>query len=321
MSDLDFNKVYDNSQVVCYQKCPMAYYLQYVKGLVKSDSKESSTLHIDFGSHFHKFLELFYDREMKGGKEPINVNEIWSTFEDREDEAVKTRRNGERLCLAYVENYKGQDRFEILEVEKSRVFDLGDYKFIVKRDAVVRESGNVFSFEHKTTGSLGPWYFDNYFIDSQMDAQTYVTGLDYGFCSGVLLNVAEPKWIEKNVLLRPDDPNVKLYSEVEIKYSSYHKYKCEMAYCKGFRSNFARDIVSRSEGEIEQWKNNTIGWIEKIEESKKKGEWLRSGSGWGCSRCQYKEICKVSKGIKVDESMTEIMYEEIDPYGYLKEGV
>ncbi len=316
---MNWNKTYDNSQVVTYQSCPMKYYLQYIKGLVKSDTANDATLHIDYGDKYHKFLEAYYKRQMNGTDESIDLLKIWSYFEDREGEVTKTRFTGIELCKAYIATYCNQDTFEVLEVEKPCVIDLGGYKFIVKRDGVIKENDNIYAFEHKTTGKLNRWYFDQYFINSQMDAQTYVTLKDYGSCSGVMLNIAQPQYLSKpsSPLLQPDDPNVKLYSDVEIKYSKYHK--ADRAYCQGFKANFDRDIISRTTNELEEWENNTIEWIKRIEESKESNKWLKSSSGYNCKNCQYKEICKVSKGTEIDECVTEVMYDEVDSLSYLKE--
>ena len=54
-----------------------------------------------------------------------------------------------------------------------------------------------FGLEHKTTKSLGYYYFDKYFLSPQITAQCYSILKDFGSCSGVLLNVGEIKMLKR----------------------------------------------------------------------------------------------------------------------------
>ena len=95
-------------------------------------------------------------------------------------------------------------------------------------------------------------------------------------------------------------------------------YKSDRAYCSGFTAEFDRDTISRSKDELEHWKNCTISWIDKIEDCRESGEWLRIDNGFNCSRCSYKEICKVSIGMDIDESISEVLFGVKDnPLDYL----
>ena len=287
------NKIYDNSQVTTYQKCPFSYYLQYVLGLKKNVLDDSnSSMH--FGSAVHEFLESFYS------KKKFNINE----YEEPEGMPQYSRESLKFVCDTYISKFEEKDsNLDIKECEKVSECDLGGYKFIVKKDGVFEQNGNVFGLEHKTTKSISYNYFDKFFNNSQISAQCYTTQQDYGQCSGILLNAIEVKLLKR----KPTAKGYDGWREVEDGFVT----------CR-----INREYINRTPDEVEQWKNNTTGWIGLIEKNKEDNKWLRSDGLWGgiiCSSCTYKELCKVSVGIELDESIADLMYDKVDPYEYLRE--
>ena len=90
--------LYDNSQVSQFQKCPMSYYLQYVRGLkLKCEDVMRQ------GSEIHEQLEMHYNG---------------FTPEDN------------FLMETYVEKYK-DDKFKVLCTEQSIKFKIFNKLFVV----------------------------------------------------------------------------------------------------------------------------------------------------------------------------------------------
>jgi len=308
----NYKQIFDNSQIVTIQQCPMLYYLQYELGLVRRDK---SYVDLDFGDYTHRFLRAY------SSGEPVVIPDIWSSFEDVIDEEIKTKQNGIRLCEAYHQEYKNKDKNLVFkEIEDVHYFDLNGINMCVKRDAVVESQGNIYAFESKTTRSWVGNVINSFFINSQASIQTYSTELKYGHCSGVILNILQVKHTTKPALFQPDAPEIKLYSNVEFKYSKY--YKQEMAYCSGFNCKLERTVIDRTPQEIEDWKQNVRYWINIILHNRIINEWPKADAGRVCSAfsgCPYRELCKTSIGMNLDEAIMETLYEKKDPYQYLKD--
>lgn len=292
---MEINNCYDNSQISTFQACPMSYYLQYVKG-IRKNIVDDSNASMNFGTYFHKFAESFY------GKTGVKFNEIVKDYEEPQDLPQYSKQALELFCKTFYQKYAEQDKkFTIKETEKTSIFDLGTYKFIVKKDGAFEYQGNTFGLEHKTTKSLSYNYFDKFFLSSQISAQVYDTKRLYGSCSGIMLNVGEIKLLKR----KPSGD-----------YDGVLETPEGFIVCK-----FSRDFVNRNPSEIEDWQNNTIAWINEIEKCKEFNTWNKATGSWGgmiCSKCQYKELCKTSVGLELDESILEVLYEKCDPYEYLK---
>ena len=291
---------FDNSQITTYIKCPMAYYLQYVKGL-KKNTIDDTNASMNFGESVHKFLEIHFNRYMN-----VSFEDIIEKYQEPEDLPQYSKKSLTFFCKTYLEKYSTTDKaFDCLEVEKPCELDLDGFKFIVKKDGVIKYNDNIYGLENKTTKSISFNYFDKYFLNSQISAQCYSTFNDYKQCSGILLNVGEIKYLKR----KPTGD----YDGVLPEGDGYIA-------CK-----FNRDFVNRNLSELADWKQTAIGWIKKIQQSKKDDDWLKACGSWGgiiCSSCQYKELCKVSVGTCLDESILDVLYETVNPYQYLetKEG-
>jgi len=294
---VNIENCYDNSQLAQFQKCPMSYYLQYVKGFRKSIIDDSNAA-MYFGSAVHSFLEtLFLGKSLQ----PRTLAEAYVQPEDLPQYSLKAL---EFVCQKYVEKYKLEDaKFEVLEVEKTSYIDIGKHKFIVKKDGVIKHNDNIFGLEHKTTKSISYNYFSKFFLNSQISAQVQSTIQDYGQCNGILLNAIECKLLKR----KPTSSAYDGFMEVP----------------EGFVTvKFQRDYINRTPHEIQDWREQTKQWIDLIEYTRKNDLWLKSTGSWSgiiCSSCEYKELCKVSRGLELDESITDCLYEETDPYGYLKQ--
>lgn len=286
----------DNSQISQFQKCQMSYYLQYIEGLKIQDGGVFNAK-INFGSAFHKVLENYYG----GHTDPIG--DVLKTYLSPEGMPEYSREALEFIFTKYQEKYTQIDNdWEIIELEKNYKFN--DLPFTVKRDGVIKWNGSIYSLEHKTTGSISQHYFDKYYLNAQITAQVASTIEQYGECSGVLLNVCEIKCLKRK-------PSKNYFGVMQVG----DKYIC---------CDFDRDYINRTDREIDDWKQNTKTWIDKINVCKVLGAWGKATSSMGgatCNGCEYRQLCKESTGLSIDKNTVSFMYERVDPYEYLKENV
>ena len=286
---------YDNSQLATYQACPFSYYLQYIV-CIKKNVYDDSNASMQFGSAAHSFWQEFYKPTGK------KFSELIESYVEPEGMPQFSKQALEFFCKTYNDKYYEKDKqYNVKEVENVSKFNLGKYLFIVKKDGAIETQGNIYGLEHKTTKSLSYNYFEKYFLNSQISAQCYDVIRKYGQCSGILLNVGEIKMLKR----KPSG-----------------EYDGFMQHPDGFITvKFNRDFINRTQDEIKDWEQNTVAWIEQIEENKQLGDWKKSCGSWGgmiCSKCPYKELCKTSVGMKLDESIMDVLYEKCNPFEYLE---
>lgn len=295
---IKINECYDNSQISTFQMCPMAYYLQYVVGIKKSVLDDTNAA-MNFGDYFHRFAESFYGKI--GGK----FEEIVKDYIEPEGLPQYSKSALELFCKTFYQKYKENDtKFTIKETEKTSVFDLDRFRFIVKKDGAFEYQNNTFGLEHKTTKSISYNYFDKFLLSSQISAQVYDTQRIYGSCSGIMINAGEIKLLKR----KPSG-----------EYDGMQETEGGFIVCK-----FNRDFINRNPSEIEDWKDNTLYWLNRIDECKRESLWFKSTGSWGgsiCARCQFKELCKTSTGLNLDESVIEVLYEKCNPYEYLEKEI
>lgn len=284
------NIMYDNSSISQFSKCPMSYYLQYILQLKKKyidDSNQSK----QFGDYFHKFVES----QLK------KTSFTLEGYEAPEDLPQYSKKALETFCKTYIDKYSMEDKeYELLNIEDVFEFDLGGYPFKVKCDAVIGHRGNIYGLELKTTKSISYNYFSKYFLNSQISAQCYAIKQKYGQCSGILLRVGETKVLKR----KPTGD----YDSVTLVEDGY------------VTSKFTSDFINRNNRELEDWSQNTVQWITAIENSNQAKFYPKATGSWGgtiCSTCEYRDLCKVSKGLEIDEEIKDVLYEEVDATNYL----
>lgn len=303
MNDTPKVHPYDNSQISTFQTCQMQYYLQYLCGLKRGDKADDSTMHIDFGKHFHDFLERYYKHEQN-----ISIKEIWSEYHDREGEYAKTQKSGEFLCKQYHLKWSHEDHdLKILDVEQSLQFEVNGVPFLVKVDMVYEKNGSIYGREHKTGKNIGYNYFDKYhFINSQISAQYYAIKQKYGRCDGIEVNAAEIKSLSR----KPTSSD----------YDGWEPFTKDDGRNAWRTAKFRRDICTRMPNEINDWYENVSKWISQLERTKETQEFLKSDGLWSgiiCSNCEYRDLCKVSVGMNINESVRGLFYLEVEPYEYM----
>ena len=76
-----------------------------------------------------------------------------------------------------------------------------------------------------------------------------------------------------------------------------------------------RNPISKTDKQLEQWKDNTQCWIESIDPL---NIYLKSTSSYACNMCSFRDLCIHSYRDKIDESVLEMFYEKCDPFAYLE---
>lgn len=192
---------------------------------------------------------------------------------------------------AYREHYK--DNFKILAVEETIQLD---FDFVVKPDLVVEQSGNIFGYEHKTTDrNLDDKYFSRYKTSAQVEAQFYAIKHKFGRCDGIIINAISIKDLKR----KPTSDSYVAWKEIDGRYIALE---------------LQREPISKTDKQIEQWKTNTLRWIDSIQ---KEDLYRKCTSSYACNLCDMLDLCKFSFDDKVDESVLQMYYERCDPYAYL----
>lgn len=278
---------YDNSQLQTFKDCPEKYRLRYLEGLKKRE--EGVDEHDkEFGKAIHAGLEAYYKK--------ASMVEVKKAFSDNYplqlngEDLAKTQANGLLLLDGYAKHYAEQDKqWTVKAVEVADEFELAPgILFTVKIDLVVEQQGCIYFVDHKTTGKTFNWaYWGQFEPNSQLSAYTAYCQAKYGECSGGIINAIQLGYRQR-------------------------AYKGEPA---GFHYGFQRQLFNRNQSQIKAWKEDTKGWINRLEATKEDegGPWLKNEGQ--CRFCSYKEIC-----ISVnDEQVKEQLYEKVNPKEYLND--
>lgn len=279
--------MYDNSQLQAFKDCPERYRLKYVQQLRKREEGEESHDR-NFGSAIHTGLEGLY----KGKSLEESVKEFKLAYPEQlnTEDLAKTQGNGILLLDAYAKHYQEEDKkWKVKAVEVADTFQIAPgVDFTVKIDLIIEQQGCIYFVDHKTTGKAFNWtYWSKFEPNSQITGYTAYCQSKFGECSGGVIN------------------GIKLGFR-------QNKYKGEPA---GFHYEFQRQLFNRNQDQIKAWKQDTLAWISKLEESKLNDSnvWLKNENQ--CVYCEYKAICISC----ADEQIIEQLYEKHDAKGYLND--
>lgn len=284
--------IYDNSQLQEFKNCQYRYWLHYGLGYAKRQEGEGEHDR-NFGTAIHGGLETYY----KGGDRQKVLDNFASLYPDqlKADDLAKTQENGKKLLQAYIDHYSAEDkRFKILGVEEGGTFEIAEgVSYRVKIDLVVEnlEQGGIYVMDHKTTGkSFDYRYWSQFEPNSQLTGYVAWAKNRFGACSGAYVN------------------GIRLGHR-------QRSYKGEPA---GFYYEFQRQLFNRNEQQIENWKRDTVNWINQLEKVKDQGT---PGKNMGaCAYCSYRPICLAewNPNDEADRECIEIQYKKVDPYAYLR---
>ena len=282
----------DNSQIQTFKDCALKYRFQYRDGYAAQDSGDAEHDR-EFGSAVHSGLAEWY----RGKGEDAMIEAFRSEYGVHldEEDLAKTPETGVILLREYIKEVEGRDSaFEIVSVEETEELTIGEIRYLVKIDLVLRRksTGEIYGMDHKVTGkSLKSSDFWNRFEpNDQITGYDYHLAKKYGGCSGIYVNGLQAGYRSR-------------------------AYKGEPA---GFHYHFERQLFNRSPIQREVWEKRLIQWTEKLQESKERNVWLPNTSQ--CRFCSYRPICiaEWNPDLEEDRELIEIQYKKVDPFAYLE---
>jgi hypothetical protein len=294
---------WDNTSLSMLQTCPYKYYLTIIEGW----KAKSGSVHLVFGGHYAKAMERFFKFRAEGMEYDdaldevirLTLEETWvgREYYDLDDhmglaagwpapildtgapwESNDSKKNRETLVRSivwYFEEY-ADDSCQTLHladgspaVELSFVLESGikapdgsDYILTGHLDRLVEFGGDKFVMDQKTTGgALGSYYFSAYDLDNQMSQYTFAGRIGFDTpVSGVIIDAAQ-------IMV-------------------------------GFTA-FGRGITMRSQGQLEEWHQNSEAWLHLAERFSAEEKWPQNRMS--CNNyggCVFKNICNKDPAVR-----------------------
>jgi hypothetical protein len=209
-------RLYDNTRLSAFRKCPRYYYYRHVRHWEAIDTKVA----LSFGKAWHAAMEYVWPAIIAGTEKRdimktamLYWTKAWVedghpaklTLAQEQEYAPRTPSTALEMLVDYIDQrYRRISELEIISVEKPFVvpLDPDDDKlfYIGKMDKVVREKTGrrkVRSIEHKTTtaykkdGKFKQSFLDSFSPNAQIDGYIYALHMTYpGEVSGVWIDGA-----------------------------------------------------------------------------------------------------------------------------------
>lgn len=239
-------------------------------------------LPLSFGIAIHEALDKFYTEGLDSA-----IQRFKETFEDVEEEQLRTVANGVKLLKTYAEKYAREPFKVIAKPEGSFLFKVGDVDYVGKIDLPVEWDGQLWIMEHKTTSYIKSGYFDQFMLDKQptgyvLAAEAYLERP----CIGCIINVLEP-WKE---LVRPTAKSKQPFD------------------------HFVRYPLTKSKEHKERFKLNVQRIVRDIEWCKENDEWYEAENKNVCvfyqRKCPYFDLCFYGENERI---LSQYKVEEWNP--------
>ena len=275
-------RTFDYTSMSTFQSCPKKYYYRMIKHLVPKTVAPA----LSFGKAMHSALEVYYIFVNLGYEKPRamenGITAFYNEYEDTIGEDRRTLANGEKLLLGYLEVYLNEP-FKVLATEVGFAVPIEyknaegeDRSFILvgRLDALVSWNGPLYVLETKSTAQLGAGYFNQFEMNQQMDG--YIIGATLSTGQKVMGAVVNALEVWKDVK-RVSDKTKKL------------------------EDHYARDPQTRSEFELNEYKNDMGMQVENILDAEKRNRFPRNKQNCYTynSRCPYWNLCKYGDDEKV----------------------
>jgi hypothetical protein len=181
LSPHDSWKVQDATKIQTFMRCPRRYFYSYVLGW----RLDQPAIDLIFGSAWHVAMEVFYSEGFSAATVKKAYEAFLATFRkdfpatlDETNMTVKTPANALRALAHYVIHYENDlARFDVIEIEVAGAALLNEEQALhFKIDLVLRDkqTGGVLGMEHKTTGSLGGRWADQWRQKFQLGVYSHV---------------------------------------------------------------------------------------------------------------------------------------------------
>lgn len=240
----------DGSKLKTYLECPRHYFYEYILGW----RPETPSNHLVFGSAWHLAMEHLllngYDPDSVAEAYQLFLAEYRKTFSPETDQlyAPKTPEIAELVLYAYAANYsKDLERYEVLHTEIAGVVALTeDRQLHFRMDSIIREreTGMIYSLEHKTGSRLWRWE-EQWPLSIQVGTYTHVLYCLY------------PAEIVRGIIV-----NGSFFTKAPRSWEAWlngdrSKYKPPF--------DFMRVPVYRSTDQMQTWLWGTTAWLDLLE--------------------------------------------------------
>ena len=225
-----------------------------------------------FGAALHIGFKVFYT---KGN--PIEAFKEAYQPEDIPDKEKRTIEHGVMILEKYMEQYRSNP-FTVIECNGSHLIRISqDITYACRMDAVIKcQTGHVYVMEHKTTSSLGYYFFDNFTLNHQVDGYVRACKDKYGECEGVLMDAISTK---KEVLT---DADIIAMPEAKRKYKT---------------CSFLRDIATRTIDQQNNFTKEVLDIAQNIAYAIEKDSFPMNKSMCNYyGACPYKALCLHGEG-------------------------
>lgn len=279
----------DYSQLQTYITCPRKYCNKYIKRLRRIKYDERS-VDKDFGKCVHKAIKLMHTHH---SLQPA-LDWFKSNFFGLDGEKVKTPAHGLILLTEYYNYYQAPKNelsdvnLTYLEIETVNSFKIGNVEYLVKMDGIAKNNAGHWYVERKTTKSLPYNFFNQFTPNMQISGGCDCIRRKYGQCSGAIIDALSMGYRSKS-------------------------YKGKPA---GFWFKPVREIVNRDKEQLLDFEKNVLEWTARLNDSLFNESFPKNEDACMQFRgCQFRELCTSCD----DEQIQETLYEEHDPFEYLKE--
>ena len=322
-----------HSSILSFKTCRQRYQFRYEMGLVP----KARPVYFDLGSAIHLALEMWY-----AGKTDLEIDAaIVEYFEDNQpaaDDIERLAKFDEASRMApmiwrrYRDQYpRGSEQFKVIATEvefelpivnpetgaRSQTFTIAG-----KMDGIVRDTrnGTLWVLEHKTTAALTGLYKKRLTLDAQSLLYVEAAERKYGEpIAGVLYNVIVkavphyPKLLKNGELSRDKNQitTPELYRQAILdnclNEADYAGFLAELEGRR--REYFYREVLTFSEQDREQWREELWDIAKDIRQAKLNERWYRNTSQCaptGGSVCAYFDVCTAcDKRAVIEASFTK----------------
>lgn len=248
------------SRVQHFQRCPRYYYYRYVENL----AEKRIPLPLVIGLGVHRGLAAL----ATGAKNPEIQQEVSKPFTDalrrttwldaEKEDIVAQQAYATQILLWYQQEYP-RESFTWLAPEVEGHVPLGQHEFFFRIDGIVSMKGLPWLFETKTTSQLSMPFFKKFRLDAQISLYIYAA--------------------DQSLHIRPKGAIINAICKSRLR----------------DRASFQRDLVTRTDGQIDECVQQTIRQATEIEQltGAPKAEWKMHYNE--CVRynrtCEYLELC------------------------------
>lgn len=187
----EVHSVIDGSKLTTFMACPRDYLFTHLLGW----QRETSNIHLVFGSAIHKGMEIIYPVGSPGDFSKENLHrayiemaEIFSKAHEEDEFFAETPAKSADQAMLLLEEYASHWRVDLHRytteyIEVSGVVPIADNRLIhFNMDRIMRDQqGRISCMEHKTTGRNTPQWADQWDYAFQPGTYFYALFAYYGF--------------------------------------------------------------------------------------------------------------------------------------------